>query len=242
MKGKNVLVTGASRGIGRGVAEYLLKQGANVILVARNEEKLCEVASRYPDTAYVYPCDLQKTEEIENIYKFCKEKGLKLHGLLHAAGMAVDCPIKSLDMSEAERIFKINYFAYVALTKYFIKRNYSEDGASAIVMSSMSAFLCDKAMSQYAASKNALNAYTEVLAREGEKRKIRANAIAPATVATEMLEIPRGIIEDFDQIVKSKQSYGVIPAEQIAYLVEFLLSDRSAYITGAVIPVSAGWF
>lgn len=246
MRGKNILVTGASQGIGRGVAEYLLQQGANVILVARREEKLKEIQQQYQDTAYIYPFDLEKTDEIEGIFTFCKEKELKLHGLVHAAGISIDCPIKSLELEEMERVFRLNYFSYVELTRFFLNRKYSENGASVIGMSSMASFGCAKAMSQYAASKNAMNAYTKVLAREGEKRRIRANAIAPAFVDTDMTHQLRNELEDFnrdfDETLKKRQPFGIIPVSQIAYLVEFLLSDRAAYITGAVIPIHGGAF
>lgn len=241
MRGKNILITGASRGIGRGVAEYFLQKGANVVLVARDKEKLRELQQEYPDTAYPYPFDLENTEEIESIFVFCKEKGLKLHGMLHAAGISIDCPARSLDLSEAGRVFGINYFAYVALTKYFLSKKYSENDACILVMSSMASFQCEKAMSQYAASKSAINAHTKVVAREGGKRRIRANAIAPAFVDTDMTQDEYDILENFEQNLK-KQTFGMIPVSQIAYLAEFLMSDRAAYITGAVIPVTGGSF
>ena len=110
MRGKNILITGASQGIGRGVAEYLLQGGANVILIARNREKL-------ENSAFPYLYDLCKTSGIEDIFLFCKEHGLKLHGMLHAAGISIDRPVKALEFEEMERVFRINYFSYVALTK-----------------------------------------------------------------------------------------------------------------------------
>lgn len=240
MRGKNILVTGASQGIGRGVAEYLLQQGANVVLVARNEEKLRELEQKYPDKAYAYPFDLEKTDDIEKNFLFCKQKGIKLHGMLHAAGIGALCPINLLEMEEMERMFRVNYFSYVALTKYFLSRKYSENGASIVVMSSVSSFECAKAMSQYAASKSAVNAYTKVAAKEGEKRGIRVNAIAPAFVDTDMTREARNVLDDFDQNIKDRQPFGIIPVSQIAYLAEFLLSDRAAFITGDIIPICGG--
>lgn len=242
MRGKNILITGASQGIGRGVAEYLLQGGANVILIARNREKLEGLKRKYPNSAFPYLYDLCKTSGIEDIFLFCKEHGLKLHGMLHAAGISIDRPVKALEFEEMERVFRINYFSYVALTKYFLNRKYSENGASIIGMSSMASLECAKAMSQYAASKNAVNAYTKVLAREAEKRKIRVNAIAPALVDTDMTHQLCDVLEDFEETIITRQPFGIIPVEQIAYLAEFLLSDRSAYITGTIIPVHGGAF
>lgn len=242
MRGKNILITGASQGIGRGVAEYFLRQGANVILVARNRERLEELKKKYSDSAFPYSYDLRKADGIEDIFLFCKENGLKLHGMLHAAGISIDRPVKSLELEEMEQVFQVNYFSYVALTKYFLNRKYSENGASIIGMSSMASFECAKAMSQYAASKNAVNAYTKVLAREAGKRKIRVNAIAPAYVDTDMTHQLCDVLEDFEQTLKIRQPFGMIPVEQIAYLAEFLMSNRAAYITGAIIPIHGGAF
>ena len=158
------------------------------------------------------------------------------------AGISIDRPVKALEFEEMERVFRINYFSYVALTKYFLNRKYSENGASIIGMSSMASLECAKAMSQYAASKNAVNAYTKVLAREAEKRKIRVNAIAPALDDTDMTHQLCDVLEDFEETIITRQPFGIIPVEQIAYLAEFLLSDRSAYITGTIIPVHGGAF
>lgn len=240
MQGKNILVTGASQGIGNGVAEYLLKKGANVILVARSEDKLVELAEKYPDKAFPYPYDLSDLEHIENIFLFCREKGMKLDGMFHAAGVSVGCPIKTLDVTEMQELYNVNFFSYAMLCKYFAIKKYSSNGAGIVTMSSVASIHCAKSMAQYASSKAAVNAFTKTMSKEMIKRKIRVNAVAPAFVDTEMAWGERKNRDNFDEYLKENQPYGVIPVEQIAYLVEFLLSEKSAYITGAIIPISAG--
>lgn len=240
MQGKNILVTGASKGIGRGVAEYLLQKGATVILVARSKEQLEELAERYPKQAYVFSCDLTEMEKIEDIFIFCREKGMKLDGFFYAAGVEAGCPVKSIEKEFMLEVFQINFFSLVQMAKFFVLRKYSNDGASVVVMSSASAKLCDKGMTQYASSKSAINAFVKVMSKEMTKRRIRVNALAPGFVDTEMTWRTREKRDDFDDYLASVQPYGVIPVEQIAYLAEFLLSDKARFMTGTIIPVTAG--
>lgn len=240
MQGKNILVTGASQGIGKGVAEYMLKKGANVILVARSENKLLELAERYPNSAFPYAYDLSDLDHIENIFLFCMEKGMKLDGMVHAAGVTADCPIKSLDVNEMQELYNVNFFSYAMLCKYFAIKKYSSNGAGIVAMSSVASFHCAKSMAQYASSKAAVNAFTKTMSKEMSKRRIRVNAIAPGFVDTDMTWGEREIRDDFDEHLAEIQPYGVIPVEQIVYLTEFLLSEKAAYITGTVIPVLAG--
>lgn len=238
--GKNILVTGASRGIGRGVAEYLLKNGASVVLVARGEEKLRELVEQYPNTAYAFPYDMTDLDHVESIFEFCKEKEMKLDGMFYSVGISENCMVRMITPEMAQETFDVNYFSLVQLGRFFSMKKYTADGASAVVMSSAASKVCEKAMSQYSASKAAVNAYVKVMAKEVMKRRVRVNAIAPVFVDTDMLEISRREIDDLDHHIQEEQPLGIVPVEQIVNLAEFLLSDKSAYITGAVIPVFAG--
>lgn len=240
MQGKNILITGASQGIGRGVAEYLISLGANIIAVARNEEKLQELREIAPSQVYIYPYDLSNVDDIEKIFIFCKNQNLKLDGLVYCAGVSITNPIKSLDVMELQSMYVVNTLAYIQMTKFFILKKYSNDSSSIIGISSAASKLCEKGMANYCTSKAAMNTYTSVLAKEVVKRRIRANTIAPAMVETDMYWGTLATIEGYEEYSKEQQPFGVIPVEQVAYLVRFLLSEESLYITGACIPVSAG--
>lgn len=240
MRGKNILVTGASQGIGRGVAEFLLKEGAKVVLVARQQEKLQELVAKYKSQAFAFSFDLNELEKIEDIFSFCREKEIKLHGMFHAAATAEECPIRVMEPEDIKNYYRLNFFSYVILCKFFSMKKYSYNGASIVTMSSLASLRCDKGMAQYVSAKSSVNAFTKVMSKELIKRKIRVNAIAPAFVDTDMAWKTRDARYDFDEYLQSEQPYGVIPVKQIAYLAEFLLSDKSAYITGDVIPVSGG--
>lgn len=237
MKGKNILITGASQGIGAKTAEYLSAQGATVILVARNEEKLKKIQKTLVAESYIFPYDLMDLNEIKSIFDFCSDKGMKLHGLVHCAGVNRDIPIRNNDIGLTQETFCVNYMSFLEMAKYFSKKKYSEDGSSVVALSSHATNSIAAGMSTYTSSKAALEATVEVMAKEVIKRGIRVNAIAPACVDTEMIDNAPFIKKEE---LHMTQPLGIIDPIHISYLVEFLLSDKAKYITGAVVHVSAG--
>ena len=121
---KNILITGASQGIGAQTAEYLSAQGASVILVARSEDKLEKIKTGLPEQSYIYPCDLNDLEQIKGIFDFCVGSGLKLHGMVHCAGVNRDIPIRNNNIKMMLETITVNYMSFTELSKYFIKKKY----------------------------------------------------------------------------------------------------------------------
>lgn len=240
MSSKNILVTGATSGIGEEIAKWLHSQGATVILIGRNQKRLEELEKELVQRVYSIRFDLTDLEHIENIFEECRKKELKLHGLVHSAGIAVNGVIKSNDIRTMEETMAINCFSFFQLGKYFSLKKYSYDNSSIVAISSVIAWKNDKGLSQYAASKAALNSAVKVMSKEFLRRKIRVNAILPANVLTPMFEKGKEIIEGFMEHGLEVQPYGFIEPVQIAYLTEFLLSDKAAFMTGALVPISGG--
>ena len=237
MKGKNILITGASKGIGAKTAEYLSGQGATVVLVARNKEKLEKIQDKLSSQSYVFLYDFNDLESIRSIFDYCAEQGIKLNGMVHCAGVNRDVPIRNNDVGWMQETFRVNYMSFIELAKNFVRKKYSEDGSSIVAISSYATHIISAGMCTYTSSKAALEAAVKVMAKEFVKRKIRTNAILPACVDTEMVvEAP---FLEYDSISAS-QPLGLIEPEYISNLAEFLLSDKAKYITGALIPVSAG--
>lgn len=232
---KTILITGASSGIGKAVAEYLSSLGYVVILTGRNEQKLRETAKMCKGEVYTYAYDLVETEHIESIFSFVSDKNIKLDGLVHCAGVGDNFLVRNNKYKNMDRMMQISYFAFVELCKYFYKRIYSNEDSSIVVMSSLASKTQCPGACSYASAKSAVNTAVSVMSKEFIKRKIRVNAVLPAYVDTPMNE-------GFDDItdVNKLQPFGMIDAVYIAYLVEFLLSDKGKYITGAHISVSAG--
>lgn len=237
MKERNILITGASQGIGAETARYLSAQGATVVLVARNADKLKRVQASISGRSYIFPYDLNELEHIQTVFDFCIQSGIKLNGLVYCAGVNHDIPIRRNDIGLMWETIKVNYMAFVEVSKYFIRKKYSEDDGSIVAVSSNATNIISSGMSTYTSSKAALEAAVKVLAKEVLKRRIRVNAIAPACVDTEMIAHAPSINKDE---ICHVQPLGLIETAYVSYLVEFLLSDKAKYITGAVIPVSAG--
>lgn len=231
---KTVLVTGCTSGIGLGVSHHLHEQGYGLLLVGRNEEKLKTVSAETGNAPYVV-CDFEDGDQIRGIFDYCIKTGIKLSGLVHCAGFAFNAPIRSLQEEDMKRQMQIHYYAFADLCRNFYKRSISADGSSIVVMSSFSTYTKRKGSLPYAAAKSAVNTAVSIASKEFLKRSIRVNAILPAYVDTPMND---GLDELLD--VFEVQPMGLIPPKAIAELVEFLLSDRAKYITGALIPVSAG--
>lgn len=236
---KTILVTGASSGIGAAISEYLSEQGYSVVLVARNKEKLNQIANKLSGVNFIISYNLIDLEHIESIFIECRNNGIKLDGLVHCAGINNDIPIRANDIEIMKEVTTINYYSFVELGKYFNRKKYSNERASVIALSSSAAFSCSKGMCTYAASKAAINAAVKVMGKEFLKRRQRVNAICPTFVDTPMAARMDASLGDLEKKI-SGQPLGLIEPAQLAYLAEFLLSDKSSYITGACIPVSGG--
>lgn len=233
-----IMVTGASSGIGETTARYLNRQeNVSLILVARNEKKLKALAEEFGGETKYIVYNLTDTEHIEKCFKLCKEWGIKLDGLVHCAGIGENMPIRTIQTEHIEQMYQIHPIAFIELGKYFCKKKYSNDGASIVAMSSVASYEMGKGMAAYASSKAAVNAIIKVMAKEMLERHIRVNAVAPAFVDTPMIKED---VERWKEAGSQPQALGVIPPEQIAYLIDFLMSDKAAYITGEIIVVSAG--
>lgn len=240
LKNKNILITGATSGIGHEIACQLHGEGANLVLTGRNEEKLLAMQEKFQGDMVIVPYDLTNLEDIETLFFAAKEKLGKLDGMVHCAGMAENSIIKANDIKAIKRVMDLNAFSFLELGKYFSMKKYSTDGSAIIALSSIASLLNDPGMVQYSASKAALNAIVKTMAKEFIKRKIRVNAILPANVNTEMFTSGVDVIENFMEMALERQPIGIIETEQIAYLAEFLLSENAKYITGELLVISGG--
>lgn len=240
LEGKCILITGASSGVGRHFAEYAAAQGSTLVLVARRQENLEEIQKRFPDQCHIFCYDLDDIGNIKEIFDFVKDNGLKLDGLVHCAGVGYDVPIRVLEAEQTANVMRVNTLSFVQLGKYFSMKKYSHDGSSIVAISSMAAFGNPKGMLSYNISKTALHSAIATMAKEFLSRKVRVNGIAPGFIDTPMAKGSFENIVERKERFSKQQPWGIIPPQQISYLVEFLLSERAEYITGAVVPVSGG--
>lgn len=250
------LITGASSGIGAACAQNLVNLGHTVVLVARNKEKLLSFAASLKGKCYCYSYDLEDLDHIPSIFNFCKKEGIKLDGMIYCAGIDAESPIKGCSPRIWERAMKINCLAFAEMGRYFYSKRYSNDHARIVAISSSSSVSCDKGMGPYSASKAALNAVVRTMAQEFVRRGILVNAVLPAGVLTPLTvtkiqkmtgqqldckqmeqEIEANPVKINEQDV---QPYGLITAKNLAKIIIYLASPDNHYMTGALVPISAG--
>lgn len=240
MGGKTILVTGATSGIGKAVAQRFAGEGARVVAVGRNRDELEKLKQRFPDQMIPFVYDLLDLEHVEDIFSYSKENNYKFDGLVHCAGVAFNSGIRTNIIAEMEQTMRINCFAFLELGKYFSMKKYSNEGSSLVAISSVEAFKNEKGLSQYAASKAALNSVVKTMSKEFMRRKLRVNAILPANVKTPMMMNTARQIENYREMAEARQPLGLIEPEYIAYMAEYLLSDYAKFMTGELVVMSGG--
>ncbi len=243
-RGKTVMVTGASSGIGRAVAAALSKEGGRVVLVARNEEALKATLPMMDnrDAHIVVPFDLTNFEKYEMVFQNLRKKGVVLSGMVHCAGIAPVLPLRILSRDNSFAVFDLHYFAFIELVKYYQKKGMS-DGGSIVGISSINAHVPQKCMTAYAAAKSAVEAACRTMAIELIEKNIRINSVVVGGVNTNMAqeagEALAGIRRKGSEGLRGQLMDIALP-EQMTGPILFLLSNESSYITGRELYADGG--
>jgi NAD(P)-dependent dehydrogenase (short-subunit alcohol dehydrogenase family) len=230
LKGKKILVTGASSGIGKGIAILLSELGADLIITGRNHTKLLDTHKLLQtNNNLIIVADITIDEEIDKI----ADQIEGVDGIVFCAGVIDYQPVKFLTREKIRQIFNINFESHVLLTQKMLKKKKINKQSSLVYISSLSSKLGVGGTSLYASSKAALSAFARVLAVELAVKKIRVNAISPGIIKTPMFETEDLSISK-DLIDEAEKNYplGYGRVEDVASYVAFLLSDSSTWITG----------
>lgn len=234
---KRILVTGASSGIGKTVARFVAAEGGQVILVARNRERLEDsLRSLTGEGHKMISCDLRNREEIQSL---CIQSG-EVDGVVFCAGINEFVPVKFIREEQIDAIFQTNYFSQLILIRALLKKKLLKHGASLVFISSVSALMGVPGTLLYAASKAAVNSTVKVLATELAGQRIRANAICPGIVRTPMIG---GTNIGEEQFLAQEKQYplGLGTPEDVANAVIFHLSDKSRWLTGNSMVLDGGF-
>lgn len=244
LSGKKIIVAGASSGIGRRTALLLNELGATVILMARREEELKNIVSEMEGNDNSYYCiDLSDIDGIEPLFTKIHNKVGGIDGFVYSAGMSMSLPLQMFKPEKLNKIFSINFFAFVECIRQVCKRGRYNKGMSIVGISSIAALKGDKAHVGYSASKAAMDAAVRCIAKEVASKNIRINNVAPAMTRTHMYTkfLQNGGNNDKEnQELLIRQYLGIAETEDIANAVAFLLSDRAKFITGITLPVDGG--
>jgi NAD(P)-dependent dehydrogenase (short-subunit alcohol dehydrogenase family) len=244
LSGKNILVTGASSGIGKSTAILLSRLGAKVVLIARNEERLRETCSKLEGRGHQYYClDLAELEKIEPLISQICVDSFKFNGLVHAAGEYQRIPVQNLNPDTVARIMTVNYYSFIELVRVFSKKKFNHNGGSIVAISSIAGVTGSRGLVSYSGSKGALDSAVKSLAADLAPKNIRVNSVAPGFIETELYyNILKTVDkEKFEEWLGTRQLLGLGKPEDVANAAAFLLSDAAGFITGISLIVDGGY-
>ena len=239
LQDKNILVTGASQGIGREIAISASKLGATVTIVGRNVEKLQETISLLSGNGHkMQAVDLSNATDIDELIS----QSLPYDGVIFNAGIVEYLPVKFLNESKIDAVFSVNFDSNVVLSQKLIKKKLLNKKASLVFISSISSKLGVGGTAMYAASKAALISFSKVLATELAPQGIRSNSICPGIVKTAMTEQASDAASE-EELKKAELEYplGYGEPSDVAGLVMYLLSDMSKWMTGSDLIIDGGF-
>ena len=242
LEGKNVIITGASRGIGRGVATVFAKNGANIAFTylssTEKAKSLENELTRFGVKAKGYKSDASNFISAQELSKSVIEDFGSIDVLVNNAGITKDSLLMRMTENDFNLVMQINMNSVFNMTKAVIKPMMKAKMGSIINMSSVVGVKGNAGQTNYSASKAGIIGFTKSTALELGSRNIRCNAIAPGFIETEMTEsLEDEAINNWRNQIPLKR---VGDPEDIANVSMFLASDLSSYITGQVINVCGG--
>lgn len=239
---KVVFVTGGSRGIGKEVALKYADNGYNVVINYVSDktdvEKLEKEFEKRKVESLIIKADVSKAEEVDNVVTQAIEKFGKIDVLVNNAGITKDNLLMRMSEEEFDRVIEINlkgtYLVTKAVSKYMMKKR----SGSIINLSSVVGVAGNAGQCNYSASKAGIIGFTKSIAKELASRNIRANAVAPGFIETDMTQVLSDTVKEniYSQIPLKRMG----EAKEVAELIYFLGSEASSYITGQVINVDGG--
>ncbi len=240
--GKNALVTGGSRGIGRAIALFLAKEGANVAInYAGNREKAEEVVKEIEALgvkAIAIQGNVTDSKAVDEMIKTYDEKFETLDILVNNAGITKDNLLIRMKEEDWESVMDVNLKGVFLMTKGVARKMMKQKAGRIINLSSVVGVMGNPGQGNYCASKAGVIGFTKSIAKELGGKNVTVNAIAPGFIETDMTDVlPEKVKEEMLRNVPLKRAG---KPEDVAKLVGFLGSDDAGYITGQVIHVDGG--
>ena len=240
LKNKNIIVTGATGGIGNSIIKKMYENGANVLASGTNIEKLEKIKKTF-NNVKILSFDISQSDNIENfIEDASKELGASLDCIVNNAGITQDNLAIRMSLDEWKKVIDINLTSTFLMCKFAIKKMLKNKKGKIINISSVVGHTGNLGQSNYTASKAGIVAMSKSLAIEYAKKNININCISPGFIKTAMTD---KIDEKFKDIIVSKiPSARLGEPEDIANAVLFLASNQSDYINGETLHVNGGMY
>jgi 3-oxoacyl-[acyl-carrier protein] reductase len=237
----NILLTGASKGLGLKTTESFLKKGCTVYTISRSKtENLNELLLQYPDNLKWLQYDLADGENIrQTVFKDWIGFDTPIHGFVNNAALAYDDIITNLNLVSLEKMYHVNVFTPMILTKFVLRQMLLHNIKGSIVhISSISVHTGYKGLSMYASTKGALEAFSKNTAREWGEKGIRSNCLVAGFMETEMSSTLSD--NQKNRIYQRTSMKQPVDVNSVAETIRFLLSDEAKSITGQNIYVDNG--
>lgn len=241
LRGKTILITGASSGIGRQCAVDCSRMGAKIVLVGRNGANLNETLNMMEGSGHLIS-EQDITAIPRDFVKGIVNEIGQLDGFIHSAGIEKTAPAKFLKSNDYMTLFETNAVSAFEIVRQLISSKNLHDGGSIVLISSISSLIARSGLTAYAASKGAITSAVRVMAVELAHRGIRVNAISPGTILTPMMEKALSALTE-EQQDKRKNSFplGLGVTTDISNTCIYLLSNASRWVTGQNLIVDGGF-
>ncbi|MEI6860578.1 MAG: 3-oxoacyl-ACP reductase FabG [Shewanella sp.] len=240
LSGKVALVTGASRGIGRAVAETLVSAGATVIGTATSERGAAAIQEYLGNNGFGLVLNVTNADSVAELFLAIKEKVGDVNILVNNAGITRDNLLMRMKEDEWGDIIDTNLTSVFRMSKAVIRSMMKKRNGRIINIGSVVGSMGNPGQTNYCAAKAGLLGFTKSLAKEVASRQITVNAIAPGFIQTDMTN---ELTEEQQQGIMSQVPMARLgQAQEIANAVLFLVSDSAAYITGETLHVNGGMY
>ena len=235
---KNVLITGATGGIGSALIDAFYSKEYNLFISGTNKEKLQSIKSKYTERLEVCGCDLSKDAEIENLVIKAEEYYGSIDILVNNAGITKDNLFLRMSKEDWDQVIDINLNANFLITKLALKNMVKKRWGRIINISSDASKIGNPGQTNYVASKSAIEGFTRSLASEVASRNVTVNCVSPGLINTNMLDnIEQNKLESMSKNIPCGR---IGDPKDVANAVFFLASEESSYITGQVLHVNGG--
>jgi 3-oxoacyl-[acyl-carrier protein] reductase len=236
----NVVVTGASRGLGLGIARVLKQDGYQVLSIARTKGEALEAAMQEVGRGELHfvPFDLAETSGIAGLISGLRKQFGPIFGLVNNAGLGTSGVLATMADREIERLVHLNTLSPLILTKFTVRSMMAQGRGRIINVASIVGFTGYSGLAAYSTTKASLLGLTRSLAREVGPLGITVNAVAPGFIPTDMTHS----LDDRhrEQIARRSALHRLAEIDDVANAVAFLMSDKARNITGTVVTVDAG--
>jgi len=239
LKGKTILVTGASSGIGKITAIECSKLGANIIITGRNAERLQETFEMLEGANnQMIIADLSCDHSLDSLVEKCPI----LNGLVNNAGSTIMLPTQFISREKLMEVLEINTIAPILLTQKLIKRKKIQKNSSVVITDSISGVkVASPGNVLYSTSKSAIWGFVKNAALDLAGKQIRVNAVCPGMIETNILDNSMISNEEMSEDIKKYPLKRYGKPEEVAYAIIYLLSDASSFTTGASIVIDGGF-